>query len=164
MPTDCKRLTEAQVYDRALSIARNVAPRYNVNPYELAKVTTALARIESNYCPTAKNPQSSARGLMQILLGTQKEIETKFLKKSHEPDKIYDVSYALLLAETYLAYQYTRYKDWYKATWAYNQGSYSKKTKNGKRYADVAVRYIQQQTSGGSLAIGQPSNFYREFL
>lgn len=162
--SECKRLSEAQVYDRAFKIAQNVAPRYGINTLELAKVTTALARIESNYCPTAKNPKSSARGMMQILIGTQKEIETKFLKTSHQPEKIWDVSYSILLAETYLAYQYKRYKNWYKAMWAYNQGSFSAKTKNGKKYADVATKALQNQTVGGNLAVNAVDNFFKEFL
>ena len=157
-------MSESDVYSRALTIANNVAPRYGVNPYELAKVVTAVARIESNYCPTAKNTQSSARGLTQILIGTQKEIESKYLRKNHEPDKVYEPNYALLLAETYLAYQYKRYKNWYKAMWAYNQGSYSKKTKNGKTYADKGIAALRKQSVGGNLAVNSPDNFYREFL
>lgn len=142
-------MTEQEVYNQALAnsfwITQNIARYKSIDPYRLARVTTAIAKVESNYNPKAKNKNSTARGLMQILICTQREIEAKYLKvKTFPPasifckmypkapvnvkilDQIYSPYYGLLIGQTYLAYQVIRYNnDWAKATHAYNQGSYN---------------------------------------
>lgn len=139
-----------EVYSIALNnafwIQQNLPRFSNIDPYSLARVSTAVAKVESNFNEKAKNTNSSARGLMQILICTQREIELKYLKiewpvaslncKSYPKapvnatklDKMYNAKYGLLIGQIYLCYQFNRYKeDWQKAIFAYNQGSFNGK-------------------------------------
>lgn len=152
-------MTQQEVYNQALAnafwITQNIARFKNIDPYALARVSTGVAKVESNFNPTAKNKSSSARGLMQILICTQREIEAKYLKVKNFPeaslpcksypkapvntkilDKIYTPFYGMLIGQVYLAYQYNRYNDWAKAIHAFNQGSYNKSAPKaaGKTY------------------------------
>lgn len=142
-------MKEQEVYNQALAnafwITQNIERFKNIDPYALARVSTGVAKVESNFNPTAKNKNSTARGLMQILICTQREIEAKYLKVKNFPeasiycksypkapvntkklDPLYTAYYGMLIGQVYLAYQYNRYKDWAKAIHAYNQGSYNK--------------------------------------
>lgn len=143
-------MTLNEVYSIALNnafwIKQNLTRFSNIDPYALARVSTAVAKVESNFNEKAKNTNSSARGLMQILICTQREIELKYLKiewpvaslrcKSYpkapvnasKPDRMYSGKYGLLIGQVYLCYQFNRYKgDWQKAIFAYNQGSFNGK-------------------------------------
>lgn len=162
------RMTEEQVYALALQTAQTVAPDYGADPVALARAATAIAFIESTYNPNARNKRSTARGLMQILLGTQREIETKFLRKAHEPDRIFDPAYAMALAQNYIGYQYERYGgDWTKAIHAYNQGSFpGVKPRDGKNYAGkwgIALN-AQSPRITQNLAMNTRQKFNLEFL
>ncbi len=141
-------MTQQEVYNQALAnsfwITQNLPRFKDIDPYALARVSTGVAKVESNFNPTAKNKSSSARGLMQILICTQREVEAKYLKLKNFPeaslycksypkapvntktlDKIYTPYYGMLIGQVYLAYQYKRYNDWAKAIHAFNQGSYN---------------------------------------
>jgi soluble lytic murein transglycosylase-like protein len=145
-------MTLNEVYSIALNnafwIKQNLTRFSNIDPYALARVTTAIAKVESNFNEKAKNTGSSARGLMQILICTQREIELKYLKiewpvaslkcssypkapvDATKLDKMYSAKYSLLVGQVYLCYQYNRKSingDWQKAIFAYNQGSFNGK-------------------------------------
>ena len=121
------------------------------NALDLARVSFAVNLKENRPFDTnAKNSKSSARGLMQMLKGTQCEIEKKFLKQSCNPDSIYDARHAVELAQRYLVYQFNRYrKDWRKAVHAYNQGSYqpsrARAFAEGENYATGVLSFYNSQ-------------------
>lgn len=125
------------------NIAKDVAPLYGADAAKLTEYLTAIAVVESGLRVDARNKASTARGILQMLICTQRENEKKRLKSSFAPamfscksyptDKVneekdrllFDVDYAVLLASHELAYQFKRYKkDWSKAVHAYNQGSF----------------------------------------
>lgn len=159
------QLTESQVYSLAMDWANVYGPKYGVEPQDLAKVLTGIARVESTYNPDAKNKKSTARGLMQMLIDTQREVESKHAKvpfaiasvKSGAfkkapvgvPDKIYDPNYAMQLAAAYLGYQIRRYKyDWDKAIHAYNQGSFpGVRKQDGLNYLAKVEKAMANQQS-----------------
>lgn len=128
----------------------------------MAKILVGIAIKESNLDPKAKNKYSTARGLYQMLINTQREVELKRAKlpfaNAHVkstayttapvnkllPDKILDQEYATQLAVLELLYQYKRYKDWNVAVHAYNQGSYPGSRKNdGIAYTNAVLTNIK---------------------
>jgi len=136
-------MTELEVFEKAYALAKEIGPKYKADPFDLARHMTGIAKVESNYNPDAKNKSSTARGMMQLLICTQREIEKKMAKVplapamysckvyptpkvSQSEDKIFDPDYALEIALYYLAYQYKRYGNWLMAVHAYNQGSFTK--------------------------------------
>lgn len=143
------KLTEQQAYTHHRVAGDIVAKFYGISPDDLVRVSLAIGKKENRSFNTlAKNPASSARGLMQMLLGTQKEIESKQLKIAHNPDKIYEPTYAVYLAQIEIAKQLKRYGyDWKKAIHAYNRGSYnpqSKGFKNGEAYTKDVIALIER--------------------
>lgn len=114
---------------------------------ELARVSFAVGLKENRSLDTdARNPSSTARGLMQMLKGTQCEIAKKMIKEPCVLDAIFEARTAVRYAQTYLLYQYKRYKgDWHKAVHAYNQGSYvptrKKAFASGEAYANSAMAF-----------------------
>lgn len=154
------KLTENQVYSLAKFWSDIYAPPVDADPNQMALYLTSIAKKESTFNPNAKNKKSTARGLMQILINTQREIELKRAKvpfanasiKSKSftkapanpllPDKIYDPDYAMQLATAYFAYQYKRYSgNWQKAIHAYNQGSFpGSKKSDGENYASAVMK------------------------
>lgn len=126
-------MTGQQVYNTIRSNAIALANKYpkfrNIDINEWINTGLGIAYIESTFNEKAKNSHSTAKGLMQILNGTKGEIEKRILslrKPYATTEKMYDPIYNTLLGMAYLAYQYNRYKDWDKAIYAYNQGSYPK--------------------------------------
>lgn len=98
---------------------------------ELKSHALTLAFQESKFNEKAKNPNSTASGLFQILKGTRRDIEKRILKIGNSsPDSdIWKPDYNTYLAIGYLCYQYKRYKNaWNKAIIAYNLGSYKNQT------------------------------------
>ena len=139
------------VFNTAYAYSQPYANKFGVDASLMAIYLTAIAKKESNFNTSAKNKNSSARGIMQILNCTQRAIE-KRLGLPFQPmngkcntlrgginvplalDKLMnDPNYSIMLAANELAYQYKRYKDWGKAIHAYNQGSYSGKA-DGEKY------------------------------
>lgn len=165
-------MTQDQVFSLATKHAQAPAIKYKVNSLELANVLVAIAWVESKYNPQAKNKESTARGLMQMLICTQRENEYKRLKISPAPamykcshylnapigsrdnDKMFDPDYSMKLAAYELAYQYDRYRDKYNDPWriaahAYNQGSYPGKwKKDGINYANKVMELSPLINSG----------------
>lgn len=151
-------LTKNTVYDKAHKAALIVANRFGVNDVELAKYLTAIAYVESTFQTDVKNKNSSARGLTQVLINTQRWIEKKLklpfakamMKASKYPeapvtalpeeDRMFESDYALLIGAWYLAYNYSRYNNWYKAVTAYHLGSYNSSNADGKIYKDKVLK------------------------
>lgn len=131
-------LTEAQAYKLHKDVAPKVAAYYGLDAEDLTRYGFAINKKENRqFNVKAKNPASTARGLMQMLVGTQREIETKILKIRHKPDAIYDALYAIYLGQIELARQVKRYNDWNKGIHAYNRGSYNPNSqgfKSGEAY------------------------------
>ncbi len=130
-------MTAAEAYKIHISQAQKVGEMLGIAPYELAKYAFAVQKVENRqFNPAATNKSSSARGMMQMLKGTQKEIETKYLKKDFVPDRIFNAEYAVFLGQYELGRQLNRYKgNWRKAVHAYNQGSYQEKKSKSKGFA-----------------------------
>lgn len=101
------------------------------------RVLVALAKTESGNNPLAKNRSSSARGLMQILKGTQADIERRLGLTPKAPEALDDPAYSMLLAAYYVAWLHMNKaaKSWEKTVVAYNQGHYNTSAA-GKRYRD----------------------------
>lgn len=123
--------------------AKTVESVYGAKPEEMAAYLTAIAEVESTFRIDARNKNSTARGIMQFLICTQRECEKKRVKGEFAPamfsckhyvtktvdeskDRLLiDADYAVMLAAYELGYQFKRYKqNWEKAVHAYNQGSY----------------------------------------
>lgn len=144
---DDEKLDAFKVYTIALRMARTVARKYELEDMakDLARMAVAVSAVETGgrFNAKAKNPTSTARGLMQILIGTQKAIE-KLLGIKHQPTRIYEPEYAILLGTTYLAYQLKRYGGSVeKAVYAYNMGSYGVKTA-AKGHGPAYVKLFKQ--------------------
>ncbi len=136
----------------AWKLHREVALKLSSSmPFDLARVSFAVNLKENRQLDTAaKNSKSTARGLMQMLKGTQCEIETKFMRAKCTPDFIYDAKHAIELAQRYLLYQFSRYGgSWRKAVHAYNQGSYNPSRKraftDGENYATNVLAFYNAQ-------------------
>lgn len=123
-------MNELQAYSIHRSVAKQISQMFPIDEIVLARVAFSVNRKESNFNEKAKNKNSSARGMMQMLEGTQKEIETKYLRKDYEPERIWNPEYAIYLGQYELARQIMRYKgDVRKGVHAYNRGSYLPKNK-----------------------------------
>lgn len=153
-------LTAQTVYNIAVGVLRRFSSTA-IDANELALLLTALVEKESTYRPDAKNSKSTARGLTQMLICTQRENE-RLMKIPFAPasarcstlgakepvvsaanDKMYDPTYAMMLAAFYLNRQILRYKgDVRKGLHAYNQGSYNTKkpSASGDAYAADILR------------------------
>ena len=141
-------------------LAKQIAPKFGLAPEELAQISTAVAWKESRFNPSAENNTSSARGLMQVLINTQRETEKKYAKVPFAPakfkssyyksapignDKMFDPEYNMLIGMSYLAYQLKRYGDIGKGIHAYNQGSYPGTWKtDGAMYSDSVQNYLAE--------------------
>lgn len=128
----------------AFNIIRNAAnwlqdnySKYrNIDTVNLVNAGLAIAKLESHYRTDAKNSTTTAMGMMQILAGTQTDIEDRLLKIPRKPrSEMYNPDYAAKLGIGYLADKYVKYKDWKKAAVAYNQGHYNPSSA-GNEYLD----------------------------
>jgi len=145
------QLSPQIVFNTAYAYSKPYASKLGIDAGLMALYLTAIAKKESNFTTNAKNKNSSARGIMQILNCTQRAIE-KRLKVPFQPmngicktlrgginvplviDKLTnDPNYSIMLAANELVYQFKRYGDWGKAIHAYNQGSYNGKS-DGEKY------------------------------
>lgn len=156
-------MSENNTTNIILEIAPKVAKKFKVNKKILANIGFGIVAVESNHKIDATNKYSTARGLFQVLIGTQREVESKHLKVPFAPamyetkhfpnapvttksnDKILnDPKYSVEVGLTYLAYQLNRYKgDVKKAIHAYNQGSYNGK-QEGINYTNKVLSKIKE--------------------
>lgn len=161
-------LTREQVIDKALNAAEFIANKLGTPETELAKYMIAIAYVESTFNTHAKNKSSSARGLSQVLINSQRWIEGKLnipqqpamMKASKYPkapvtaiaeeDMMFNPDYALLIGTWYLAYNYGRYNNWHKAVTAYHLGSYNSTSTDGKIYLAKVLKAFDE------LRLGEP--------
>ncbi len=93
----------------------------------------AIAYHESKFHENAKNKNSTAKGLFQLLDGTRRDIEKRLLRiKQTDYNKVWEAEYNTYLGVAYFITQYHRYNgDMKKAVIAYNLGSWSAKSSEG---------------------------------
>lgn len=152
------QLTFEQV--KALAIKHSLAPvqKYKLTQQEheqLIQFAIAVAYHESDFKSHAKNKNSTARGLMQILINTQRDTEKRLMGIAFAPamykskwkpaanapittedkDLMFDPDYSMRVGIFYLAERYKKYKNWNKAVHAYNQGSFNSAAA-GVKYAN----------------------------
>jgi soluble lytic murein transglycosylase-like protein len=99
----------------------------NVDLNEFRSHALTIAFHESRFNENARNKNSTAKGLFQILDGTRRDIEKRIMKINDKSpyDDIWKPDYNTYLGIGYFAHQYKRYKeDWQKAIIAYNLGSW----------------------------------------
>lgn len=153
-------MTRNEVITIAKRLAQHIAPKFGLSPEELAQISTAVAWKESRFNPTAENSTSSARGLMQVLINTQRETEKKYANSGFAPakykssaypdapigkDRMFEPEYNMLIGMSYLAYQLKRYGDTKRGVHAYNQGRYPGTWKtDGKLYSDSVHNYLAE--------------------
>ena len=119
----------SMMYKHAESLKSNYERFQDLDVEEWTKAGLAICKIESNYDVNASNPNSSAKGLMQVLSGTQDFVESNLLGISEaSSSKMFDADYNLMIGMAYLGYQLNRYKNVEKSIIAYNQGSYNTST------------------------------------
>lgn len=153
---------ENEFLEIALKQASEIAPKYGADPKLIAQYLLAIAKVESTLRVNARNKSSTARGIMQMLICTQRENEKKRAKidfapamfscksyktttVSEDKDKVLnDPEYAIMLATYEFCYQYKRYKyDIDKAIHAYNQGSYpGGNMKDGANYTKKVLKNL----------------------
>lgn len=161
------------------TLAARVAPRivqvFGGTANELAYRSVIVSAVETGgtFDARAENDASSARGLMQTLICTQRFMEERLkmpfresmfsTKKTYceklyaakEPQKVAPAQdyllntpeYGVLIGAAYLAYQLERYKSLEKALVAYNQGNYSDKA--AKKAASYVAKYKQREQEIG---------------
>lgn len=161
-------------------LAASVAPRasqvFGGNPAELAYRSVLVSAVETGgtFNASSENDASSARGLMQTLICTQRYMEEKLglpfqpsmfstkgtycakLYQAKEPAKVpaqrdYLLStprYGLLIGCAYLAYQLQRYNDLDRAIIAFNQGAYNAPA--ARKAAAYLAKYKQYENQYGT--------------
>lgn len=162
-------MNKSEVYSKSYEASTVIEKVLGVPAEQLAKYLTAIAYVESTFNPTATNKKSTARGLTQVLINTQRWIETKLklafppaiYKASKYPeapvtawedeDGLFKPSYALLIGAYYLAYQYKRYNDWHKAIMGYHLGSYKKNNNDGITYQNKVLKAYKELNLGEPL-------------
>lgn len=128
------RLTEEQVYNLAYNTLGQFQRDFKFNRGEMARVLTAICFVESTYNANATNSKSSAKGLMQVIDGTRKDVE-RWLGLQSSPDSLmFNPQYNMLIGARYFLQQWRRYSGNLKqSVIAYNQGSYNT-SKDGADY------------------------------
>lgn len=156
------------ILTKAIRASEIVDSKIGVTASELALYITAIAYVESTFNPNAKNKNSTARGLTQVLINTQRWIEEKLnipfqyamyeaskypkapVTPYEEEDGLFDPDYSLLIGAYYLGYNFNRYNDWHKAIVAYHLGSYKSSSKDGQIYKDKVLKAFK------NLQLGEP--------
>jgi soluble lytic murein transglycosylase-like protein len=165
----------------ATQLVASVTPRatqlFGGNPTELAYRSVIISAVETGgqFNADAANTTSSARGLMQTLICTQRFMEEKLqmpfqpasfsskgtycakLYEKKEPAKVpanrdYLLAtprYGVLIGSAYLAYQLQRYNDLDRAIIAFNQGKYN--ATNAKNAAGYLAKYKQREAEFGAI-------------
>lgn len=123
------RLTKKQTYNIALKQARRLKNLYKIRPEELAKITTAIAFIESSFRPKVRSdqyPVSTAKGLMQVNNLAKSDAERWMKLSPASENAMFNADYNMLLGTRYFVHQLNRYNgNVKKAVIAYNQGHYN---------------------------------------
>lgn len=125
------QLTWQQTAQLAKAAAAAMAPRYRLdqrNTRMLARLLIALAEHESRRRTDARNPNSTAAGILQILTGTRTWLEQRLKWRTTNQQTLIDSPYySFLLAAEYLLWLYANKakKGWDRTIIAYNQGHYN---------------------------------------
>ncbi len=171
-------MTSQQVYNLILSTSIYITGLIDdfddIDPRELAEWGHSVAKYESMYDTKAKNPASSAKGLMQLVDKTKEWMEKKYYGgEIAESNKMYDPKYNVKIGLAYLAYLFNRYKHesdpWKRAVIAYYYGHYKSEDPDGywKRvfgynkefdYGDLGKDYKPEYTD-----LPKQKGFYLEF-
>lgn len=141
------RLTSKKVAELANAAVNTMQARFKtVDQAMWKRILVSLAYAESRFDATAKNPRSTARGLMQILKGTQLDIERRLKIKPKPNSALDDPGYSMLLASYYLAWLYVNKanRSWDRAIVAYNQGHYNRSAA-GEKYRRTIWSAYQSQ-------------------
>jgi hypothetical protein len=161
-------------------LAQFVAPRaakiFGGTADELAYRSVIISAVETGatFDAQAKNTNSSARGLMQALICTQRFMEERLglpfaaaafstqktycekLYAAKEPPKVAlqqdyllnTPEYGMIIGTAYFAYQFQRYKTLEKALVAYNQGNFSATA--AKNAAFYLAKYREREAQFGT--------------
>jgi hypothetical protein len=162
-------MEKATIIDKAIDAASIVSQITSVPAEELTKYLVAISFVESTFDPKAKNKSSTARGLTQVLINSQRWIEDKLkipqvpamhkaskypkapVTPYSEDDKMFNPDYALLIGGWYLAYNYKRYNNWHKAITAYHLGSYKSSSQDGIIYKNKVLKAFSELNLGEPL-------------
>jgi soluble lytic murein transglycosylase-like protein len=168
-------MTLQEVTNLAASVAPRAVQVFGGTANELAYRSVIVSAIETGgtFNAKAENDSSSARGLMQTLICTQRFMEERlnlpfreamFSSKKTYCEKLYATKepakvgqgqdyllnspqYGVMIGAAYLAYQLQRYKSVEKALVAYNQGNYSDKA--ARNAAPYLAKYRQYENELG---------------
>lgn len=168
-------MTLQEITRLAANAAQRAVQVFGGTANELAYRSVIISAVETGgtFNPKAENDASSARGLMQTLICTQRFMEERLglpfaqamfstrktycekLYSSKEPPKVAQAqdyllntpSYGMLIGSAYLAYQLQRYKTLEKAIVAYNQGNYS--TNAARKAASYLAKYREREAEIG---------------
>jgi len=137
------------MHKHANDLKANYSRFQELDVEEWTKIGLAICKIESNYDVLAQNPHSTAKGLMQVLIGTQGFVEENLLRIPQENgSKMFEAEYNIKIGMAYLGYQLNRYKDVEKAVIAYNQGSYNESTAGNIYYKKWLGTYYTRDYDG----------------
>jgi len=117
----------------------------------LAKTTLAIMKTESNLNPLAKNRTSTAAGLMQMLDGTRKWVESKLRSPlTSQAELMNNPMRAVRLGVWYIVWLYKTKagKNWDRTIVAYNQGHYNTKPASIAYLQTVRRRYWATNYAG----------------
>jgi soluble lytic murein transglycosylase-like protein len=96
-------------------------------------LVASIIQVESGGDPNARNPNSTATGLMQVLYGTAKQMGV-------DPDLLTDPDWNLYAGCKYLRQKLDEYGDVWKAVYSYYAGKYPSATHpEAKPYADKVI-------------------------
>ena len=105
------------------------ASKFNLDPYLVASVI----EVESGGNPDARNPKSTATGLMQVIYSTAQEMGV-------DPSLLTDPDWNLYAGCKYLRQQIDKYGGTFQGVYAYYSGSYPSATHpEGKDYAEKVL-------------------------
>lgn len=183
-------LTRQQVEALARKVAPTVIQKVGggVDTNKLVALAVGVSAVETGgtFNPESDNDNSSARGIMQVLICTQRAIEADygygFAPASYKPpsscqvkniprdtvpkprDRMYSPEYAMTIGMTNLAYQLKRYNNNERlALVAYNQGNASQPAqKRGRYYLNAFVdknpeHPLSQQMAKEGIGNNEPS-------
>jgi len=113
------------------------ASMFNLDPVLVA----SIIQVESGGNPNARNPNSTATGLMQVIYSTAIEMGVA-------PENLTDPDWNLYAGCKYLRKQLDKYGDIYKAVYAYYAGSYpSSRYPEANEYANKVLALYNKYSS-----------------
>ncbi len=167
-------MNETQAYNLAFDTLGQFQRDFKFNRSEMARVLTAIMFVESTYNPNAKNPNSTAKGLMQMTNPAKSDAERWLGLPTAPESAMYNPIYNVKLGTRYFLQLWKRYNgDLKKSVIGYNQGNYNA-SKDGYEYWEKfqrAYKNINVVLAGAnylqtalllSVGIGAIYYFYRK--